>query len=76
MSNRKKANQLTLGILAIIVGIILMVLAFPKTMMASMISTGLLIALYFITKALRDRIEDHLDEEEVNNKWKQEKNIK
>ena len=76
MNNRKKANQLTLGILAIVTGIVLMILAFPKTMAASLTSIGLLIALYFITRAMRNTIEDHLDEKNKNDKWKQEKNIK
>ena len=76
MNNRKRANGITLGILAIVVGIILMVLAFPKTMITSIISIGLLIALYFITRALRNTIEDVLDEDDELNKWKQDKNIK
>lgn len=76
MNNRKRANGITLGILAIVTGIALMILAFPKTMAASLTSIGLLAVLYFITRALRNTIEDHLDEEDKNNKWKQEKNIK
>jgi hypothetical protein len=53
-----------------------MILAFPKTMITSIISIGLLIALYFITRALRNTIEDVLDEDDELNKWKQDKNIK
>jgi uncharacterized membrane protein YjjP (DUF1212 family) len=76
MNNRKRANGITLGIAAIAIGILLMLLAFPKTMIASIISIGLLIAMYHVTKAIRDMIESHLDEEDKNNKWKQDKNIK
>ena len=76
MNNRKKANQITLGILAIIIGIILMTLAFPKTMLTSILSIVLLLAMYIVTKVIRNTVEDHLDEEDKNNKWKQEKNIK
>jgi uncharacterized membrane protein YjjP (DUF1212 family) len=76
MNNRKRANGITLGILAIAIGILLVILAFPKTMTASIISIGLLIGMYHVTKAIRDMVEDHLDEEDKNNKWKQDKNIK
>jgi len=76
MNNRKRANSITLGVLAIAIGILLMLLAFPKIMIASIISIGLLIAMYHVTKAIRDMVEDHLDEEDKNNKWKQDKNIK
>jgi uncharacterized membrane protein YjjP (DUF1212 family) len=76
MNNRKRANGITLGIAAIAMGILLMLLAFPKTMIASIISIGLLIGMYHVTKAIRDMVEDHLDEEDKNNKWKQDKNIK
>ena len=76
MNNRKRANGITLGIAAIAIGILLMILAFPKTTIASILSIGLLIAMYHVTKAIRDTIEDHLDEEDANNKWKQDKNIK
>jgi hypothetical protein len=76
MNNRKRANGITLGILAIAIGILLVIFAFPKTMIASIISIGLLIGMYHVTKAIRDMVEDHLDEEDKNNKWKQDKNIK
>ena len=76
MNNRKRANGITLGILAIAIGILLVIFAFPKTVITSIISIGLLIGLYKITKAIRDMVEDHLDEEDANDKWKQDRNIK
>jgi hypothetical protein len=76
MNNRKRANGITLGILAIATGILLVILAFPKTVITGILSIGLLIGMYHITKAIRDMVEDHLDEEDANDKWKQDRNIK
>jgi hypothetical protein len=76
MNNRKRANGITLGILSILLGAIILIITFPKIILTSILIIGSLSALYYIGKALRNTIEDHLDEEDKNNEWKQNKNIK
>ena len=76
MNNRKRANGITLGILSILLGAIILIITFPKIILTSILIIGSLSALYYIGKALRNTIEDHLDEEDANNKWKQDRNIK
>jgi hypothetical protein len=76
MNNRKRANGITLGILSILLGAIILIITFPKIILTSILIIGSLSALYYIGKALRNTIEDHLNEEDANNKWKQDRNIK
>lgn len=76
MNNRQRANGIVLGILSILLGVIILVITFPKIILTSTLIIGSLFALYYIGKALRNTIEDHLDEEDANEKWKQDKNIK
>ena len=76
MDNRKRANGITLGIFSILLGVIILVITFPKIILTSILVIGTLSALHYIGKALRNTIEDHLDEEDANEKWKQDKNIK
>jgi hypothetical protein len=76
MNNRQRANGIALGILSILLGVIILVITFPKIILTSTLIIGSLSALYYIGKALRNTIEDHLDEEDANEKWKQDKNIK
>lgn len=76
MNNRKRANGITLGIILIALGVIMIALQFPYIAMTVILASALGYGLFQVAKILRDGIEDHLDEEDKNNKWKQEKNIK
>jgi hypothetical protein len=76
MNNRKRANQITLGIFSILLGAIILTIAFPKIILTSILIIGSLVAIYHIGKAIRGVIEENLDEQDRINKWKQEKNIK
>lgn len=76
MNNRQRANGITLGILAILLGVIILIATFPFIFMNILFISVVISALYFLFKVIRNVVEDHLDEEDKNNKWKQEKNIK
>ena len=76
MNNRQRANGITGGIISIILGIIIFVITFPSIFLGLTIIAGSLIALYLLFKAIRNVVEDYLDEEDINAKWKQENNIK
>ena len=76
MNNRQRANGITGGIISIILGIIIFVITFPSIFLGLAIIAGASIALYFMFKTIRTLVEDYLDEEDKNAKWKQDKNIK
>ncbi len=76
MNNRKRANQITLGIFSILLGAIILTIAFPKIILTSILIIGTLVAGYHLGKAMRNMLEENLDEQDRINKWKQEKNIK
>jgi len=76
MNNRQRANGIVLGMLSILLGIIILIVTFPKIILTSMFVIGVLAAGYHLGKAIRNTIEDHLDEEDKINKWKQDRNIK
>jgi len=76
MNNRQRANGITGGIISIILGIIIFVITFPSIFLSFAIIAGGSAALYFMFKTIRTIVEDHLDEEDINDKWKQENNIK
>jgi hypothetical protein len=76
MNNRNRANGITIGIISIVLGILIIALQFPYITMMVILASALGYGLYCVAKILRDGIEDHLDEQDKNNKWKQEKNIK
>ena len=76
MNNRKRANGITAGIISILLGIILLIITFPVYILGTILIVGASIALYSIFKMIRTTIEDHLDEQDINDKWKQDKNIK
>ena len=76
MNNRKRANGITGGIISIILGIIIFVITFPSIFLSLAIIAGASAALYFMFKTIRTIVEDYLDEEDINVKWKQDKNIK
>ena len=76
MNNRQRANGITGGIISIILGIIIFVITFPRIFLSLAIIAGASTALYLIFKAIRNVVEDYLDEEDINAKWKQENNIK
>ena len=76
MNNRQRANGITGGIISIILGIVIFVITFPSIFLGLTIIAGSSIALYLLFKAIRNIVEDYLDEEDINAKWKQENNIK
>jgi hypothetical protein len=76
MNNRNRANGITIGIISIVLGILIIALQFPYITMMVILASALGYGLYCVANILRDGIEDHLDEQDKNDKWKQEKNIK
>ena len=76
MNNRQRANGITGGIISIILGIIIFVITFPSIFLGLTIIAAASTALYLLFKAIRNVVEDYLDEEDINDKWKQDKNIK
>ena len=76
MNNRQRANGITGGIISIILGIIIFVITFPSIFLGTILIVGATGSLYLLFKVIRNAVEDHLDEEDANNKWKQNKNIK
>ena len=76
MNNRQRANGITGGIISIILGIIIFVITFPSIFLNLAIIVAASTALYLLFKAIRNAVEDYLDEEDKNAKWKQENNIK
>jgi uncharacterized membrane protein len=75
-TNRKRANRITLGILGLLITIIVITLIFPVHSLGFILITGAIVGLYYVSKKLRNLIEDTLDEFDENNKWKQDRNIK
>jgi len=63
-------------IMSILMAIIIITLIFPVHSLGIILIIGAILGLYFVSKKLRNLIEDTLDEYDENNKWKQEKNIK
>ena len=76
MSNRKRANKITMTIMSILIAIIVITLIFPVHSLGIILTVGAILGLYYMAKNLRNLIEDTLNEHDENNKWKQEKNIK
>lgn len=76
MNNRKRANGITSGIALIVLGILMIAVQFPYIVMNIILVLALGYGLYQAIKAIRNLIEDYLDEQDKNDKWKQEKNIK
>jgi len=76
MNNRKRANGITLGLLGVLIGIIMIIATFPVHSIALILGIIAIFALYGLSKAVRNGIEEHLDEQDRLNKWKQERNIK
>jgi len=76
MNNRKRANKITLGLLGISIGIVMIIMTFPVHSIALILGIIAIFALYGISKAIRNGIEEYLDEQDKVNKWKQENNIK
>ena len=76
MNNRERANGIAGGIVSIIVGLVLAIVAFPVYSLVTILCLGTIFGLYKAFHLMRDTIEDHLDEEDANNRWKQENNIK
>jgi hypothetical protein len=76
MNNRQRANGITGGIISIILGIIIFVITFPSIFLGSALIVAAAGGLYLLFKVIRNVVEDHLDEEDANERWKQDKNIK
>ena len=76
MNNRKRANRIASGAIAIILLSIVLVATFPYIFMSTLLIGGAIIGLYYMFKIIRDLTEDTLDDYDKNAKWKQEKNIK
>ena len=76
MNNRQRANGITGGIISIILGIIIFVITFPSIFLGGALIVAAAGGLYLLFKVIRNVVEDHLDEEDKLNKWKQDKNIK
>lgn len=76
MNNRERANGIAGGIVSIIVGLVLAIVAFPVYSLVIILIIGAIFGLYKVFHLMRNTIEDHLDEEDANNRWKQENNIK
>jgi len=75
-TNRQRANKITMTIMSILMAIIVITLIFPVHSLGFILITGAIFGLYYVSKRLRNLIEDTLDEYDENNKWKQERNIK
>jgi hypothetical protein len=76
MNNRQRANGITGGIISIILGIIIFVITFPSIFLGGALIVTAAGGLYLLFKVIRNIVEDHLDEEDANEKWKQDRNIK
>ena len=76
MNNRQRANKITMIIMSILMAIITITLIFPVHSLGLILITGAIVGLYYMSKKLRNLIEDTLDEYDENNKWKQDRNIK
>ena len=76
MNNRQRANGITGGIISIILGIIVFVITFPSIFLGGALIVTATGGLYLLFKLIRNIVEDYLDEEDKNEKWKQDKNIK
>ncbi len=75
-TNRQRANKITLWVLGVLIGIITIVIMFPVHSIALILGIIAILALYGLSKAVRNGIEEYLDEQDKINKWKQDKNIK
>jgi hypothetical protein len=67
---------MTMTIMSILMAIIVITLIFPVHSLGLILIIGAIVGLYYMSKKLRNLIEDTLDEFDENNKWKQERNIK
>jgi hypothetical protein len=76
MDNNKRANGIAIGIILIILGVIILALQFPIVTIIIMSGTILGFGLYQLFLILRLEIKNHLNEQDENKKWKQNKNIK
>jgi hypothetical protein len=76
MNNRQRANGITGAIISMILGIIIFVITFPSIFLGGALIVAAAGGLYLLFKVIRNAVEDHLDEEDANDKWKQDRNIK
>ena len=75
-TNRKRANKITLTIMGILIAILIFIFIFPAYVMGIILIVGAILGLYYMSKTLRNIIEEALNENDKNAKWKQDKNIK
>jgi len=75
MNNKKRANGIAGGIISIMLGIALLAVTFPYYFLGISLIVSASMCLYFMFKTIRNAVKAHLDKEELNKQWKQEKNI-
>ena len=75
-TNRKRANKITMTIMSIVIAILIFIFIFPAYVMGIILIVGAILGLYYMSKTLRNMIEEALNENDKNAKWKQDKNIK
>jgi len=62
--------------MGILIAILIFIFIFPAYVIGMMLIIGAILGLYYMSKTLRNLIEETLDENNKNAKWKQDKNIK
>jgi hypothetical protein len=68
-TNRKRANRIASGVIATILLSIALIVTFPLIFMSTLLITGALCGLYFLFKIIRNTVQDHLDEAELNRRY-------
>lgn len=76
MNNRQRANGITGAIISMILGIVIFVITFPSIFLGGALIIAAAGSLYLLFKVIRNAVEDHLNEEDANEKWKQNKKHK
>jgi len=69
MNNRKRANRIASGAIATILLSIVLVAMFPYIFMSTLLIGGAMIGLYYMFKIIRNTVQDHLDEAELNRQY-------
>jgi uncharacterized PurR-regulated membrane protein YhhQ (DUF165 family) len=64
MSNRQRANKITLALLGVLIGIIMIIMTFPDYSIKAILGIIGIFTLYGMSKAVRNGIEEHLDEQD------------
>jgi hypothetical protein len=75
-NNRKRANRIAAGVIAVLLISVAFIITFPSIFMGTILVAGASFALYFLFMTVRGFAEESLNEQDRLNKWKQDKNIK